>query len=182
MNKRRCKNRGKQNIKDEVKFFSKDEMIEIQAEAYYRALKKLELEKNQQSTPQKNYKWSEKLLLIINMIVFPWRIIKKDQVSSKIYDSILVFIVSYTLMGIGSVLWLLGVIAVVNALRNLLYISLSKVIYSILLGIVCIFFGSLTVVSGKKFEDELDSNRIYAFSASIFALISCIAGILAILK
>lgn len=116
------------------------------------------------------------------MIVFPWRIIKKDQVSSKIYDSILVFIVSYTLMGIGSVLWLLGVIAVVNALRNLLYISLSKVIYSILLGIVCIFFGSLTVMSGKKFEDELDSNRIYAFSASIFALISCIAGILAILK
>lgn len=45
MNKRRCKNKGKQNIKDEVKFFSKDEMIEIQAEAYYRALKKLELEK-----------------------------------------------------------------------------------------------------------------------------------------
>lgn len=44
------------------------------------------------------------------------------------------------------------------------------------------FFGSLTVVSEKKFEDELDSNRIYAFSASIFALISCIAGILAILK
>lgn len=118
-------------------------MIEIQAEAYYRALKKLELEKNQQSTPQKNYKWSEKLLLIINMIVFPWRIIKKDQVSSKIYDSILVFIVSYTLMGIGSVLWLLGVIAVVNALRNLLYISLSRVIYSILLGIVCIFSGVL---------------------------------------
>ena len=110
------------------------------------------------------------------------KIIKKDQVSSKIYDSILVFIVSYTLMGIGSVLWLLGVIAVVNALRNILYISLSRVIYSILLGIVCNFFGSLTVVSGKKFEDELDSNRIYAFSASIFALISCIAGILAILK
>lgn len=54
------------------------------------------------------------------MMAFPWKIIKKDQVSSKIYDSILVFIVSYTLMGIGSVLWLLGVIAVVNALRNIL--------------------------------------------------------------
>lgn len=40
---------------------------------------------------------------------------------------------------------------------------------------------SIFILAGGAFEKETDSNKIYAYSASIIALVSCIVSILALL-
>lgn len=40
--------------------------------------------------------------------------------------------------------------------------------------IYCLFFASVIIISAKQFSNEKDSNKIYAFSSIIIALISCI--------
>lgn len=47
-------------------------------------------------------------------------------------------------------------------------------------GLILLFLGSAFILSGKAFEKETDSTKIYAYSASIYALISCIAAIITI--
>lgn len=42
--------------------------------------------------------------------------------------------------------------------------------------------GSLMVLSGRAFREEQDSMKIYAYSASIIALISCVVSIVALLR
>lgn len=38
--------------------------------------------------------------------------------------------------------------------------------------------GSILFLGGKEFSKENDSNKIYAYSACIIALISCVVGII----
>lgn len=40
--------------------------------------------------------------------------------------------------------------------------------------IYCLFLASVIIISAKQFSNEKDSNKIYAFSSIIIALISCI--------
>lgn len=50
-------------------------MIEIQSEAYYRALKRIEDEKNEadkEMAEKKKWKWYDKVLFLLNVIIFPW--------------------------------------------------------------------------------------------------------------
>lgn len=48
------------------------------------------------------------------------------------------------------------------------------------IGIVLILLtlGSIFILAGKTFEKEVESNKIYAYSASIFALVSCIIAVI----
>lgn len=47
--------------------------------------------------------------------------------------------------------------------------------------IFSLFLGSTFVLAGEEFGKETDSNKIYAYSASIIALISSVVGIIAML-
>ena len=51
---------------------------------------------------------------------------------------------------------------------------------STLIGILGMMIGSILLLGGKEFSKENDSNKIYAYSASIIALISCVVGIIAL--
>lgn len=50
---------------------------------------------------------------------------------------------------------------------------------------VCFFLtimGSIFILAGNAFGKETNSEKIYAYSASILALISCIVSILALMR
>ena len=71
------KKKRNKEIPRESDFISEERMIEIQAEAYYRAIKRIkDGEKNNNinsvgDTYKKKYKWYEKILFIFNIFLFP---------------------------------------------------------------------------------------------------------------
>ena len=46
---------------------------------------------------------------------------------------------------------------------------------------VLLLLGSIFILAGGEFEKETDSNKIYSYSASIIALVSCIVSIIALM-
>ena len=164
---------------------SQEQMIEIQVEAYYRALKRIEDEKSkedEQKPERRKYKWYEEVLFCINVFFWPWKISKRFSVSNKIYDSIPVMFVSGVLRFVGGFLWLVGLVGLGAEVYSVL---IGKIISNYLvtcsISLVLLSLGSIFILAGGAFEKETDSNKIYAYSASIIALVSCIVSILALL-
>ena len=196
MSKDRGKNKRKQRqiIKPEKQIantvannISKEDMIEIQTEAYYRALKRVQLEKadmeEQEMKPEeiKKLKWPYNLLAFFNVIFLPWIINKRFVLKKQMYNDALVLAVSLMTKIIGTFIWLLGITQIIVYFiyfkDNLIFLF-----YAIPLGVVTTFCGSMFILSGNSFSKETDNNNIYAYSACIFALISCIVSILALMK
>lgn len=185
MSKRRSKKSKEQIVKYESNSLSQEKMIEIQAEAYYRALKRIENEKCEsdgQKNEKKKYKWNEEILFILNVLFWPWRISKKFNVSDKVYDSILVLVVWGVLKLIGGLMWLVGVITLICVIWRIATAELVKeFITTIPIAIISLLLGSVFTLAGDAFSKETDSNKIYAYSASIIALISCIVSVIALI-
>ena len=166
-------------------------MIEIQAEAYYRALKKIEQDKLEIKEPKTNKEKPAKnnlgydICFILNVLFFPWKIRKEFQLRDHVYDDLLVLSVSGILQIIGTIVWILGLsigfLGISEILKKELF-SLSTAIILISVGILVILVGSIAILSGCEFSKETDSNKIYAYSASIIALLSCVVSIIALLK
>lgn len=159
-------------------------MIEIQAEAYYRALKRIEDEKakvDEQKPEKQKYKWYENILFFLNVCLWPWKMNKRFSVSTTIYDSIPVMFVSGVLRLVGGLLWLAGVVGLGAEVYSLL---ISEIINNYLvtcsISLVLLPLGSIFILAGEAFEKETDSNKIYAYSASIIALVSCIVSIISL--
>ena len=184
MRKRNKKKPKDQIVKCEYKSISQDCMIEIQAEAYYKALKRIEQEKSELEVSVRNKKvtkWYIDILLVLNIFFWPWRINKYFRINDQIYDNILVAFVSAILQGIGCTMWLLGMITTIYCVYQMITVGLSVIlIIAFAITILILFIGSTFVISGDKFSQELDSSKIYAYSASIIALISCVVSIIAI--
>lgn len=163
---------------------AQEQMIEIHAEAYYRAFKRLEEEKTDTSTPTKEEdRWYTKLLIILNVMFFPWRINKKFSVRKRIYDSVLVISVSAILKFSGLLMWLAGILSLGKVIIELIaFKRLSLNMATIAISFLMVVMGSLFTLAGKEFEKEDDSNKIYAYSASVIALVSCVVGIIAVFK
>jgi len=185
MSRRKTKKQKQQIVKYESSNISQEQMIEIQAEAYYRALKRIEDEKSkedEQKPERRKYKWYEEVLFCINVFFWPWKISKRFSVSNKIYDSIPVMFVSGVLRLVGGFLWLAGLVGLGAEVYSLL---ISKIISNYLvtcsISLVLLSLGSIFILAGGAFEKETDSNKIYAYSASIIALVSCIVSIIALL-
>ena len=183
--RRKTKKQKQQIVKYESNNISQEQMIEIKAEAYYRALKRIEDEKSkedEQKPERRKYKWYEEVLFCINVFFWPWKISKRFSVSNKIYDSIPVRFVSGVLRFVGGFLWLAGLVGLGAEVYTLL---ISKIISNYLvtgsISLVLLSLGSIFILAGGAFEKETDSNKIYAYSASIIALVSCIVSILALL-
>ena len=178
------KKKRNKEIPRESDFISEERMIEIQAEAYYRAIKRIkDGEKNNNinsvgDTYKKKYKWYEKILFILNIFLFPWITNKRFVLSDKIYDSVLVL-----MQFLGTVAWLIGIGGIVYFCIVLKAIKNMRVLGE-KLG-VCFFLtimGSIFILAGNAFGKETNSEKIYAYSASILALISCIVSILALMR
>lgn len=183
MSRRRSKKKKEQIIQYATNNISQEKMIEIQSEAYYRALKRIEAEKSEtdeQKLEEKKHKWYETVLFVLNVFFFPWKINKKFSISNQIYDSILVLFVSLALKAVGSIMWLFGMVEIKNEICRMYTVGITgEIIKRSLVVIIFWFLGSIFVLSGEEFSKETDSNKIYAYSACIIALTSCIVSIIA---
>ena len=143
----------------------KEELIDIYAEAYYKALKRIENESKSENEPEqkvKKYKKYEWVQYFLNVVFFPWKIHEKFKLKDNIYDDMLTLIISFIMYGIGGFLQLVSLGGVIG------------IIWIVVIVIYCLFLASVIIISAKQFSNEKDSNKIYAFSSIIIAVISCI--------
>lgn len=184
MSRRKTKKQKQQIVKYESSNISQEQMIEIQAEAYYRALKRIEDEKSKKDEqkpeiPKK--KWHERILFFLNVCLWPWKINKRFNVSNRIYDSIPVMFVSFVLRLTGGIMWFVGTVGLVTAVYNLIVYRVFKdIVGAGPFSLVILLLGAIFILAADAFEKETDSNKIYAYSASIIALVSCIVSIIAL--
>lgn len=128
-------------------------------------------------------KWYINLYFMLNVLVFPRKIHKRFKINNQIYDSILVLFVSFVLGLFGSIIRLVGVYAFGCGLKLLFMDSIDcwNVIKSFSLAFLALLFGSLFILSGEEFSKVSDSNRIYAYSSCIIALLGCIIAVISII-
>lgn len=108
---------------------------------------------------------------------------KRFSINNQIYDSILVLFVSLMLGLFGAILWLLGLFAIAIAIIGLIQGgAIGGFIGMLCMSIVVMMFGSMFTLAANEFSKVSDSNRIYAYSASVIALISCIIAVLTLVK
>lgn len=98
--RKKNKKHNTENMLHHNESISKKQMIEIHEEAYYRALKRIEEENESHNIREekREYKWYEKVLLVINFLFWPWNIDKRLKVNNQIYDSVLVIVTSTVLV------------------------------------------------------------------------------------
>lgn len=165
-----------------------NKLIEIHAEAYYRALKRIEEEKNKISnrdtaTEKSKDTRFDYLLIILNLVILPGKLWKCYQLTPGFYDGILVLIVSQTLKIVGYLLWGFGWFASGYTIFLMFQNGVALEFFIMIgAGIMFAMLGSMLILAGKSFDKETDSNKIHAYSASIIALVSCVVAIIAILK
>lgn len=161
---------------------SQEQIIEMQAEAYYRALKRIEDEKaraDEKNPEKKKYKWYQNVLFILNVLFWPWRISKIFNISNRLYDSVLVLFVSGIMQIIGGFMWSFGIFLVAYVIYQTVTSGvMGDIVYGSPFLISFLLLGSTFVLAGEEFGKETDSNKIYAYSASIMTLISCVVGII----
>lgn len=186
MGNRKTKKLMKQIEKSKLNNVLQDQMIEIHTEAYYRALKRIEQEKEQekvQTQEKKQDKWYTKLLFMLNVVLWPWKINKRFSINKRLYDSLLVLFVTVVLQVVGFLLWSFGVLAIIVEICQILKDGISSAaITTFSIALFMPVLGSAFTLAGKEFNNETDSNKIYAFSACVIALISCVVAIISLTK
>ncbi len=184
MSKKRKKKNNHQIIMHE-NYLSKEQIVDMQAEAYYRALKRIEMEKlkaDEQKSEKKKYKWYENVLLVLNVCFWPWKISKRFSINNQIHEDLLVMAVSGMFHFIGGVAWLFGGFAIIYSVRQFIFNRVvSDIINYVMIEFVLLLLGGTFILAGRTFAKETDSNKIYAYSASVIALVSCIISIIALL-
>lgn len=156
--------------------WSKDQFVELQAEAYYLALKRIEKEKEDKENTKTKLKLWESVLMFLNIFFFPWVMLGKRGLKKQIYDELLVIPISSLLQVGGTVAWLTGTGGVFLSIIKKIRFNVNSCLFFLLLQLL----SSIMIVSGKAFGEERDSTIIYAYSASFLALVSCIVSIVAI--
>ena len=78
-------------------------------------------------------------------------------------------------------MWFVGMVSLVMTIYNLIVHRLFKDIIGVgPISFVMLLLGAIFILAAGAFEKETDSNKIYAYSASIIALVSCIVSIIAL--
>ena len=176
-----------QTIKEECRFISEERLTEIYAESFYRALKRLDEEKEnvQEQIPnqKKGRIWCTNALLVLNLLFFPFKINKHFKLNKSLYDGILVVTISVGLVCFGILVWIAGMYSFICHFCSIFDSGMpTMLLTSLLIDLVFSFFGSFFYLAGKSFGEETNSNKVYAYSASILALVSCIMSLVALLK
>lgn len=141
-----------------------------------------EIDTNKRIKSTNKEKWYIKSLFMLNVFFFPWKINKRFTINDKIYDSVLVLFVSLILSLIGFVIWLMGFGTIAYKLMMLLQgKNMGVYAWSLTTGILMVMFGSLITLASGEFSKVSESNTIYAYSASIIALISCILTVISMI-
>lgn len=71
----------------------------------------------------------------------------------------------------------MGIVGIIATIIKKFPFSINTFVFSFFIQLV----GSFMIISGKAFNEEQDSMKIYAYSASIIALVSCIVSIVTLI-
>lgn len=188
MRKKQKNHIGQRNAKTQYKDIDENTLTQAIVKAYQIIEgKKKEGEKvvesQQKNTDLEQEKWYMRVLFGLNVLFFPWKINKRFNINNQIYDSILVLFVSFVLVLIGTSIWLLGAGIIAYGIV-IMYQSMEIDAFGgmMMTGMLFMVFGSLCYLAGDEFSKVSDSNRIYAYSASILALISCVVAVVSLIK
>lgn len=78
-------------------------------------------------------------------------------------------------------MWLFGIIGTIYDVDKFMKMKVSVTLIIFCHCYVDTLLGSTFVISGDKLSQESDSFRIYAYSASIIALVSCVVIVITML-
>lgn len=169
-----------ENTKISMQEVDEEKWICMQAEAYYRAMKRIEAERDEkplEAPPNKKILYQ--LIYILNFFFWPFKISKKIKLKEGVYNLPIIFAISVIMRIVGFIAWASGLTGMVcsifkgNFLSNIVIISMYFLLF---------FIGSMLLVAVQEFEKEEDSNKIYAFAGSFLALASLCVSIVALLN
>lgn len=134
---------------------------------------------NEIKEEKRMYKWYEKILLMLNVIICPWKLSKRFSINNQICDNVLVLVTSMILRFIGDIMWGTGLGGGAYIIYKIAVLKKLEKLYNVIpIMAILLIWGSAFILASKEFEKETESNKIYAYSASIFALVSCIVAII----
>lgn len=165
--------------------YTKEELIEIQCEAYYQALRRMQEEKEKViEEKSSSFKWWENVLFFLNLMLFPWHINKKFKIKGKFADGILTMAVSFSLKVIGFLAWLVASVWIGMGIYSILShnVLISQLLIEILYSLLFFLFGGMFTLAGKEVSMETDSQKVYAYSASFMAVISVVIALIMLFR
>lgn len=169
-----------ENAKISMQEVDEEKWICMQTEAYYRAMKRIEAEKDEKSVNDvPKIKRLYQILFALNFLVFPFKIFGKVKLRKGAYNLPIVYAISIIMWWAGILAWLTGLILIPHLISTG---ELPFNIFLVPLIIILVFIGSMLIVGAREFEKEEDNNQIYAFSATFLALVSLCVSIVSLLK
>lgn len=138
-------------------------------------------EKLDEISPLK-YKCYENILFVINFLFMPWKISKKFKIKNKIYDDLIIISIYFMMSAIGIFLYIIGIFGVCKIIKLICTFKFSQITYEFVIALFGLFFGSINVVSAKQLLNEKDTDKIYAFSAIMVSVFSCIISFIVLIK
>lgn len=121
----------------------------------------------------------KKVLNVLGLLICPFAYKNKKVREMTLYDSVLQIGVGFVLLIIGVAVWAAGIIIILYTLTSNSMVGIEKV-PGICFGLSVLFMGSLVVMAALEFSSERRSDKIYNFSMSMLALISCIVSAIAV--
>ena len=172
----------------------KENLIEIQAEAYYRALKRIDKENHslEESVAinQKEQRTKKQALLVILKLIFIPRKLSAELKSSNFADNFLSLLASIIIGIIGAGLRLCAMLLLIvgawklhidciatNADTSMWIAALDYFAFSILLALI----GSFFTITGKELSEMKDTEKLYAYTSGIMGVLALIAAVISIL-
>lgn len=157
-------------------FFSKQEIIEIQAEAYYQAFKRIEQDKAEVPQAKTKRCWWETTLLLLNIILFPWKLHKKLAIKNM-PETLLGSLIVLVLMVFGCITWFLGIASLIAIIfiTSTTY-KLMLLPFSILLTII----GSEFIIASNSLDRIEETTKIENFASSIMGTLAVIIALISL--
>lgn len=142
-----------------VQELDEEKWISMQAEAYYRAMKRIDNESTKklsdnenvekQTNDSANIKCLYKILYILNFLLWPFKIFGRVKLKEGVYNLPIVFVVSLIMWFIGLLSWLFGLLLIPYST------ILEKIPFDIALvpvAIISVFIGSMLIIGAQEFE------------------------------
>lgn len=171
------------------KALKEKELLKIEEEAMYNALKKFHKELTEQAGENeesqtvitKDIKQIEnnKLYNLIYYLEFffcPWLVYKNLKKNNRLYEDVIILFVSVVLELIGVIGWIASIFGIIISIKLHLYNNDSRGMVLLGISIFILLLSNLLTILGIKFSGERDAEKIYSFSATIMAILSFVVA------
>lgn len=184
MKKKKIRNRSNEitSIDGIYSKYNKEDLIQIHAEAYYRAFKQTDGEKK--IIPRKEREKVSKFRIFIYLFFKPKKLAELTE-EGQMADTLLVVLVDYVISSLGFILRWGGYVGfIIFLVRKIIQssLNLTEFIYAVIISFFAVLIGGIFTAASKDLEEIQDRDYIHKFTASIMALLAFFATVIAIIK